>query len=174
LRDDPAGASRFTVFSFDRAGDIEEQVLDVINEVDLHHGSSGGQPALRRLDVYGTALTEPVSAMLEKFGLSSTEATAGGFSAAQAGEQERTDIVGLSDKEPMKLAELDEINLTASQAFLALGQYLLDRSAEMGGEGALPTLTADVRIEGDGMSADPAAISDWAGCVQKILEGDGS
>jgi len=70
---------------------------------------------------------------------------------------------------PTRLAELDEIRLTASQAFLALGQYLLDRSAEMGGEGALPTLTRDVEIEADGSSADPAAIDDWAECVKRVL-----
>ena len=79
-------------------------------------------------------------------------------------------MVDRSQLEPMKLAELDGVTLTAGQAFLALGQYLNDRAGEMGGEGALPTLRRDVEVEADGMSADPAAIRDWAECVQKILQ----
>lgn len=86
IRDDPASADRFTVFTFDAEGDVEDQVVQVIYDVDLHYGSSGGHPPLQRLDVYGTVLTDPVKLALEKFGLSSTEATADGFKAVRAND----------------------------------------------------------------------------------------
>ncbi len=76
--DDSAG---FTIFDFDGDGDIEDQLLDVIHEVELHHGSPGGHPPLVQLDVYGTGLTESLTSTLERFGLASVQVTPFGFSA---------------------------------------------------------------------------------------------
>lgn len=83
LRKDPShDASRFTVLnSFDATGDVEDQLLDLIHDVDLHHGAAGGHPPLGRLEVYGASLTAEVTKNLEQFGLTSVEETSGGFTA---------------------------------------------------------------------------------------------
>ncbi len=76
-----AGADLST-FVFDPGEDVEEQLLYLIHEVELHHGVSGGHPPLARLDVYGAELTPRTTTALERLGLSSMEASEGRFSAA--------------------------------------------------------------------------------------------
>jgi hypothetical protein len=79
LREDGADLSTFV---FDPGEDNEEQLLDLIHEVELHHGASGGRPPLARLDVYGAILTPQTTTALERLGLSSIESGDGKFSAA--------------------------------------------------------------------------------------------
>jgi hypothetical protein len=76
----------------------------------------------------------------------------------------------VSPKRPLKLDDLDQITLKASEAFLAMGRFLLAYSERAQGEGALATICSDIAIEQDRMSADPAALSDWAECVHAVLE----
>ena len=82
LKDGAPDAGRFTIFDFDAAADVGDQLMYVVSQVELHHGASGGHPQLRRLDVYGSDLTASVKGMLDGFGLTSVEANPIGFSAA--------------------------------------------------------------------------------------------
>jgi hypothetical protein len=73
------------------------------------------------------------------------------------------------------LDDLDGITLRASDAFLAMGRFLLDFTERVQPESALVTICTDVQIEADRMSSDPAALSDWLKCVENVLaagEGD--
>jgi hypothetical protein len=78
-------------------------------------------------------------------------------------------VSGVSKKQPLKLEDLEEITLAASQAFLALGMFLQGYSDRTNGEGDVATLCSGVRIETDRMSGDPAALSDWLECVSTVL-----
>jgi hypothetical protein len=71
---------------------------------------------------------------------------------------------------PLKLNDLDGITLRASDAFLALGQFLLEFSERVKPEAALATICADVQVEDDLGSTDPAALSDWLKCVEDVLK----
>jgi hypothetical protein len=66
---------------------------------------------------------------------------------------------GLSPEQPIKLDDLDQINLKASEAFLAMGKFLLAYFERTHGKGNLATICSDVAIEQDRMSVDPAALS---------------
>jgi hypothetical protein len=80
-----------------------------------------------------------------------------------------------SQERPLRLDDLDGITLRASDAFLAMGRFLLDFTERVQPESALVTICTDVQIEADRMSSDPAALSDWLKCVQDVLaagEGD--
>jgi hypothetical protein len=79
----------------------------------------------------------------------------------------------MSQKKPLKLEDLDEITLSASQAFLAMGKFLLAYFTRTNGEGNLATICSDVNVEKDHMSSDPAALSDWLECVTAVLAEDG-
>lgn len=72
--------------------------------------------------------------------------------------------------EPLKLLDLERIDLTAGDAFLALGMFLLAYHERTSGQGALATICADVQLEEDGMSVDPAAMADWVGCIRTVLK----
>jgi hypothetical protein len=76
---------------------------------------------------------------------------------------------GMSQKQPLKLEDLDEVALSASQAFLAMGRFLRGYSDRTKGEGDIATLCSGVQIESDRMSSDPAALSDWLECVIAVL-----
>ncbi len=73
-------------------------------------------------------------------------------------------------KQPMKLGELDGIQITASEAFLAMSKFLLAYFNRTHGEGIIAGLCSDVRIEPDQVSGDPAALSDWLTCIEETLE----
>ena len=77
-----------------------------------------------------------------------------------------------SRKQPLKLEDLDGITLKASEAYLAMDKFLLAYFERTRGTGALATLCTDVELRDDGMSADPAALSDWQECVMAVLAGD--
>jgi hypothetical protein len=62
--------------------------------------------------------------------------------------------------------------LTASQAFLALGLFLEEFAKRFKPDAALATLLTDVRIGKDLMSNDPAALPDWAECVEAVVSGE--
>ena len=79
---------------------------------------------------------------------------------------------GVSKKQPLKLEDLDEITLNASQAFLAMGRFLHGYSDRTRGEGDIATLCSGVHVESDRMSSDPAALSDWLECVSEVLAED--
>jgi hypothetical protein len=70
----------------------------------------------------------------------------------------------------VKLADLDDVVLTASQGFRALAKFLQVYSKQTKGMGPVGPLVGDVEIEGDGRSTDPAALSDWAEAVNEVLE----
>jgi len=72
-------------------------------------------------------------------------------------------------KKPIKLDDLDGVELTASQAFLALELFLKQFAERVEPDRALVTLLSYARVEADRMTADPAALCDWAGCVEAIV-----
>lgn len=74
-----------------------------------------------------------------------------------------------SQKQPLKLDDLSDVHLTASQGFLAMHKFLLAYFERTGGKGDIATLCADVYIEHDRGSGDPAALSDWARCIGEVL-----
>ena len=80
---------------------------------------------------------------------------------------------GMSQKQPLKLEDLDGVTLKSSQAFLAMGKFLRGYSDRTRGEGDIATLCSGVHIESDRMSSDPAALSDWLECVTAALSKDG-
>lgn len=80
---------------------------------------------------------------------------------------------GISQKQPLKLEDLDGITLKSSQAFLALGGFLRAYFDQTNGKEDIATICSDVEIEGDQMSSDPAALSDWLECVTAVLAEDG-
>ena len=73
----------------------------------------------------------------------------------------------------VKLADLDDLALTASQGFRAMARFLQVYSKQTNGMGQVGPLVGDVEIEGDGRSTDPAALSDWHECVMGVLAEDG-
>jgi hypothetical protein len=76
---------------------------------------------------------------------------------------------GMSQKRPLRLDDLDEITLNASQAFLALGRFLRGYYDRTKGQGDIATLCSGVKVERDQMSSDPAALSDWMESVRAVL-----
>lgn len=74
-----------------------------------------------------------------------------------------------SGSTPLTLDDLDGITLTASQAFMAMGQFLNENASRLRPETALVTILSGMRIEGNRMSGDPAALSDWLKCVEDVL-----
>ena len=74
---------------------------------------------------------------------------------------------------PGKLADLDDVALTASQGFRAMAKFLSGYFERTNGMGPVRTLVGDVEIESDGSSTDPAALSDWHECVMAVLAEDG-
>ena len=80
---------------------------------------------------------------------------------------------GMSQRQPLKLQDLDRVTLKSSQAFRALGRFLRTYVDQTNGKGDIATICADVEIEGDHMSSDPAALSDWQECVMAVLAEDG-
>jgi len=77
-----------------------------------------------------------------------------------------------SEKPRLSLDDLDGMSITASQAFVAMGEFLDAYCQRTAGEGAVAILCSDVEIEDDGGSKDPAALSDWVQCVSKVVAGD--
>lgn len=78
----------------------------------------------------------------------------------------------MSDHTPnevLGLPDLDKVELTAGDAFLALGMFLAAYYERTSGQGALATICADVQLEEDDASVDPAAMSDWVECVHAVL-----
>jgi hypothetical protein len=73
---------------------------------------------------------------------------------------------------PVKLADLDDVALTASQGFRAMTKFLSGYFERTNGMGTVRTLVGDVEIESDGSSTDPAALSDWQECVAAVLVED--
>ena len=78
--------------------------------------------------------------------------------------------MSIHPQEPMRLDDLEAVKLNAGEAFLALGLYLERYAERVEVEPALAILCADVQVEADKMSSDPAALSDWAECVQTVLQ----
>jgi hypothetical protein len=72
----------------------------------------------------------------------------------------------------VKLADLDNVALTASQGFRAMAKFLQVYSKQTNGMGQVGPLVGDVEIEGDGRSTDPAALGDWQECVRAVLAED--
>lgn len=75
-----------------------------------------------------------------------------------------------SPEPPLKLADLEDINLTAGEAFLAMGKYVADFASRVRPERALVTFWSGVELEQDETSGDPAALGDWLKAVQAVLE----
>ena len=64
---------------FTGSTDAEETLLDVLPEVDLHHGEPGGKPPISQIDVFGVEPSEPVRRELDSMGLPSVTLSAAGF-----------------------------------------------------------------------------------------------
>jgi hypothetical protein len=75
-------------------------------------------------------------------------------------------------QEPVKLADLDRVTLTASQGFRAMAKFLSLYFERTSGSGPVRTLVGDVELEADGSSVDPAALGDWKDCVSEVLAED--
>jgi hypothetical protein len=73
---------------------------------------------------------------------------------------------------PVKLADLDGVTFTASQAFRAMAKFLRVYSKQTNGMGQVGPLVGDVELEADGSSVDPAALGDWRDCVSEVLAED--
>lgn len=78
----------------------------------------------------------------------------------------------MTTQRPVKIADLDDVALTASQGFRAMAKFLLGYVERTNGAGPVRTLAGDVEIESDGGSTDPAALSDWQECVMAVLAED--
>jgi hypothetical protein len=76
-----------------------------------------------------------------------------------------------AQKQPLKLDDLDGLTITSSQGFLAMGKFLRAYFDRTKGAGDIATICSDVEIEGDRMSTDPAALSDWAQAVDDVVKG---
>jgi hypothetical protein len=90
-----------------------------------------------------------------------------------AGRGEARSVIatsGVSDKQPLKLDDLDETTLKSSQGFLAMGRFLRAYFDRTKGTGAIATICSDVEIESNKMSSDQAALSDWVQAVNEVLE----
>lgn len=74
-----------------------------------------------------------------------------------------------SPKQPLTLADLEPITLNASDAFLAMGRFLLAYAERVQSDAALATICSAVQVQEDRMSGDPAALSDWLICVHAVL-----
>lgn len=74
-----------------------------------------------------------------------------------------------SKTQPLKLGQLDPIKLSAADGFLAVGKFLRAYFDRTEGCGDLATLCADVEVEKDQISTDPAALSDWQQAVTDTL-----
>jgi hypothetical protein len=75
-------------------------------------------------------------------------------------------------KQSLTLDDLDGITLKSSEGFLAMGKFLRAYFDRTKGEGDIATICSDIEIEGDRMSSDPAALSDWQECVTAVLAED--
>ena len=73
---------------------------------------------------------------------------------------------------PRNIHDLNDVSLTSSQGFRAMGRFLAAYFDRTGGQGSLRTIVGDVELEGDGTSTDPAALSDWAASVREVLDED--
>lgn len=73
---------------------------------------------------------------------------------------------------PQKLDDLDSLELKASDAFLAMGRFLRAYFDRTNGKGDIATICSDVEVEGDKMSSDPAALSDWEKAIREVLDKD--
>lgn len=78
-----------------------------------------------------------------------------------------------SMEKPLRLTDLDDVELTASQGFRALTKFLTAFFEQTSGNGVVRTLVGDVELESYGTSTDPAALSDWLKCVEDVLAEDG-
>ena len=74
-----------TTFRADAARPPEEIVVASFSDIELHHGEYSHDPPWSVLEVYGTAVTEAISAALEKFGFAVAEAHEDGFRAVRVG-----------------------------------------------------------------------------------------
>jgi hypothetical protein len=54
-----------------------------------------------------------------------------------------------------------------------MGMFLRAYFDRTNGSGPLATIVGDVELEDNGTSTDPAALSDWADCVSRVLAEDG-
>lgn len=70
----------------------------------------------------------------------------------------------------LKVDDLDEIALTAGEAFLAMGKYVAAFGSRVKPEAALATFWSGISIEKDRSSGDPAALDDWLLVVQEVID----
>jgi len=65
---------------------------------------------------------------------------------------------GVSKKKPLRLENVEDIELDAGQGFLAMGKFLMAYYERAKGTAHLAEVLSDVQIETDRMSSDPAAL----------------
>lgn len=61
-----------------------------------------------------------------------------------------------------------ELQLTAREGLVAMGLFLEQFYKRAGND--METLIADITLESDGMTGDPAAWDDWMACVRSVKE----
>ena len=73
-------------------------------------------------------------------------------------------------QKPIKLADLDDLELTASQGFRAMAKFLLGYFERTNGMGAVRTLVGDVETRVTEVRSAPSPLQE---CVMAVLAEDG-
>ena len=81
-----------TEFKVSSGADAEEWLLEVVGDVDLHHGSYSHDPPWETLEVYGCAASPQVRRALQEFGDGEFVETSGGFNFTRHGVPPNTSL----------------------------------------------------------------------------------
>jgi hypothetical protein len=68
-----------TLFRINADETGEQMILNILEQVDLHHGEYSHDPAWSELDVYGTRNSPDIEAALRECGVTRIDATGEGF-----------------------------------------------------------------------------------------------
>jgi hypothetical protein len=75
----------------------------------------------------------------------------------------------VSKQKPLRLEELEGTSLNAADAFLAMSEYLSAYLERTRGECPVALVCSDSEVQPNGMTSDPAALSDWRDAVDAVL-----
>ena len=73
-----------TVFSVGDQASAEDRLLEVLSDVDLHHGQDSHDPPWDRLEIYGVAPTPGIRAALAAYDVTDFAPTPDGFTCQRA------------------------------------------------------------------------------------------
>jgi hypothetical protein len=72
-----------TTFNISTNDSPEENLLDELDMIDLHHGISSAEPEYRRIQIFGTPLSEKIKLAFADFGFDEFIPTSTGFLATR-------------------------------------------------------------------------------------------